>query len=53
MEKIKTALGMGGHYRSVVEANDGYALKEPLVPYTADLECEKCLLSAENTVLLE
>ena len=53
VENIKTALGVTVHYRSVVEDNGAYALKEPAVPYTAHLEGEKSVLRAENTVLLE
>jgi len=37
----------------VVGNNDAYVLKEPVAPYNADLACEKSVLSAENTVLLE
>ena len=47
------ALGITGRYRSVVEDNDAYALKEPAVSLTAHLVGEKSILSAENTVLLE
>ncbi len=53
VENIKTALGITVHYRSVVEDNGAYALKEPAVPYTAQLEGEKSVLSAENTGLLK
>ena len=53
IENIKTALGITVHYRSVVEDNGAYVLKEPAVPYAAHLEGEKSVLSAENTVLLE
>ena len=52
-DELKSALGITGHSRSVVEDNGAYALKEPAVPYTAHLEGEKSVLSAENTVLLE
>ena len=53
VEDTKTALGISGRYRSVVENNDAYVLKEPVVPYKAHIACEKSVLSAENTVLLE
>ena len=53
VENIKTAPGITGRYRSVVKGNGAYALNEPAVPYTAQLACEKSVLSAENTVLLE
>ena len=53
VENIKTVPGITGRYRYVLEDNEAYALKEPLVPYTAQLEGEKSVLSTENTVLLK
>jgi hypothetical protein len=53
VENIKTALGITGRFKSVVEENDSYALREPVVPYTAPLECEKDILSTGNTIFLE
>ena len=53
VEDTKTALGITGRYRFVVEDNDAYALKEPVVPYTDHSKGEKSILSPVNTVLLE
>jgi hypothetical protein len=47
------ALGIAGRHRSIVEENDAYGLKEPVMPYAAHLECEMDILNTENTILLE
>ena len=46
-------LGVIGRFKSVLENDDVYALKEPAVPYTPYFEHEMSTLSGDNTVLLE
>ena len=53
VENIKTALGIAGRHKSLVEDNEAYALGESIMPYTIHLECEMSALSCENTVLLK
>jgi hypothetical protein len=52
VEYIKMALGINGCHRAVVEADDSYALKKLVVPYTAHSACERHILSVKNTILL-
>ncbi len=52
VEGVKSALGITGHYKSVVNGNDAFSLKEPVVPYSVHLMGEMDALSADNTVLL-
>ena len=40
-------------YRSIVEENDAYGLKEAVMPYATQLEYEMDILSAKNTILIE
>jgi len=50
---VKLELGMAARHRSIVEENDVYGLKEPVMPYATHLECEMDILNAENAILLE
>jgi hypothetical protein len=50
---VKLALGIAGRHRSIVEENDAYGLKEPVMPYATHMEYEVDVINAENTILLE
>jgi len=50
---VKLELGIAGRHRSIVEENDAYGLKEPVMPYATHLEYEMDVINAENTILLE
>jgi hypothetical protein len=46
---VKTKLGIGAQHREAVQAEDSYALREPLPTYTMHFNGEIAPLRIENT----